>query len=71
MACHKIQYETWEEAQKIVNRLRRIRIYSGGRRIKGSNLAKRRPKRVYKCPVCGFFHLTHYKNKQKCHKKYQ
>lgn len=69
MACRKIAYDTWQEAQKVVNRIKNRRIRRNGVTIKGSHIAKIIPKRVYKCPQCKKFHLTHFKTKLKLWKE--
>ena len=50
--CEKISYDSFFEAQKIVNLAGKIG------RSKHRKCAKKRPKRVYKCEICGKYHLT-------------
>lgn len=55
MTCGKVNYETFEEAQKVLNKLSKIgRMYGKSRRRLKTH---KPPKRVYKCE-CGFYHLT-------------
>lgn len=62
--CEKIGYNTYAEAKKVVNNAQKIG------RVKHRNLSNKRPKRVYKCPLCGLYHLTSKKrpNKTKYYK---
>lgn len=50
--CEKRQYKTYQEAQKIVSTLKR------GRSYRSRKNAKKIPKRVYKCDLCGMYHIT-------------
>lgn len=52
MACEKISYNTWDEAQHVVN------IANNRGRGKIRRLNTKIPKRCYKCPFCGKYHLT-------------
>jgi hypothetical protein len=53
--CGKVAFDTFFEAQKVLNRLGSIgRVYGKTKR----RLATKKPKRVYKCPDCGKYHLT-------------
>lgn len=57
--CDKIPYETYAEAQHVINVAHKIphKIeMDTGRRI--NRRQKPRPKRVYKCEECGKYHLT-------------
>jgi hypothetical protein len=36
------------------------------KKARNSHRPKTIPKRSYKCEFCGYFHLTHYSNKQTC-----
>jgi hypothetical protein len=56
MQCDKIAYDSYSEAQKVINQAKNIRIYCNGKRIKRS--PPKKPKRVYKCEHCGKWHLT-------------
>lgn len=51
-ACDKIAYDSFSEAQSVVNQ-------AGNRgRTSNRHRATKKPKRVYKCECCGRFHLT-------------
>jgi len=53
--CGKVSFDTFFEAQKVLNRLGNIgRVYGKTKR----RHATKKPKRVYKCPDCGKYHLT-------------
>jgi len=53
--CGKVAFDTFFEAQKVLNRFGSIgRVYGKTKR----RLATKKPKRVYKCPHCGKYHLT-------------
>jgi len=52
MTCEKIPYNTYFEAQTVINQAN-----SQGRRIL-RHLNRKKPKRAYKCPYCGKYHLT-------------
>jgi hypothetical protein len=53
--CGKVAFETFYQAQKVLNRFGNIgRVYGKTKR----NHATKKPKRVYKCPDCGKYHLT-------------
>jgi hypothetical protein len=56
--CEKIAYNSFYEAQKVVNRALRIG------RVDNRRMANKKPKRVYKCEQCGAYHLTSQKNKK-------
>lgn len=56
MACEKISFDSFLEAQKVVN-------HAQGRK-NNRRRAQKVPKRVYRCPDCGKFHLTSKKNKE-------
>lgn len=55
MACDKLSFDTFSEAQHVVN-------IAQGRKT-NRHRANKIPKRAYKCPDCGKFHLTSKKNK--------
>lgn len=57
--CGKIQYNSFKEAQAVINYGKNHRRYINGRRI-NRRIGKKdiRPIRSYKCEVCGFWHLT-------------
>ena len=57
--CDKLSFDTFFEGQKVVNHAVNI-----GRR-KNRHLATKMPKRVYKCPDCGKYHLTSKKKENK------
>jgi len=62
--CDKLEFDSFFEGQKVVNVAQRI-----GRRT-NRHRATKHPKRVYKCPDCGKYHLTSKKkvNKTKIYK---
>ncbi|MDD4972476.1 MAG: hypothetical protein PHT07_23850 [Paludibacter sp.] len=57
--CEKLSFDTFFEGQKVVNNATNI-----GRR-QNRHRATRVPKRVYKCPDCGKYHLTSKKKENK------
>lgn len=58
--CEKLSFETFSEAQKVINKAGKI-----GRSCKGARKrATKKPKRVYKCQYCGMYHLTSQKSKK-------
>lgn len=57
--CDKIPYASSFEAQQIISQARHAdghKSYTTGRRFKHRHSYK--PKRAYKCPECGMWHLT-------------
>lgn len=52
MMCGKKTYATFFEAEKALSTFKKGRTY-GSRKI-----ATKKPKRAYKCDVCGEYHLT-------------
>ena len=53
--CGKVTFDSFFDAKKVLNRLGNIgRAYGKTKR----RLATKKPKRVYKCPFCGKYHLT-------------
>jgi hypothetical protein len=53
----KLSFETFAEAQKVVNTASRQKHhYTHGRRV--NRRQNKKPKRVYKCLECGKYHLT-------------
>jgi hypothetical protein len=65
MTCEKITFDSCSEAQRVINKAHNTRLFKNGQRIK--RLTKRdRPKRAYKCEICGKWHLTSLK-----HDKYE
>jgi hypothetical protein len=53
--CGKVTFDTFFDAKKVLNKLGNIgRAYGKTKR----RLATKKPKRVYKCPNCGKYHLT-------------
>jgi hypothetical protein len=53
--CGKVTFDSFFDAKKVLDRLGGIgRVYGKTRR----RLATKKPKRVYKCPTCGKYHLT-------------
>jgi hypothetical protein len=57
--CGKIQYNSFKEAQAVINYGKNHRRYINGRRV-NRRVGKKdiRPIRSYKCEICGFWHLT-------------
>jgi len=57
--CGKIQYNSFREAQEVINYAKNHRRYFRGKRV-NRKIGKKdiRPQRSYKCEVCGFWHLT-------------
>lgn len=57
MACDKTTYETFAEAQTVVNKAENgNRFYKHGKRYNHRQTYK--PKRAYRCERCGKYHLT-------------
>lgn len=54
--CDKLSFDSFSEAQKVVNN-----AMSMGRR-KNRHRATKKPKRVYRCPDCGMYHLLQKRN---------
>jgi len=51
----KIKYESFYEAKKVLNAASKIgRVYGKSKR----RLTTYKPKRVYRCQFCGYYHLT-------------
>lgn len=50
--CEKLSFDSFSEGQKVVNKA--LSWGRGNRRRQNS----KKPKRVYKCPECGMYHLT-------------
>lgn len=55
--CEKTTYRTFFEAEKKLGSFKKGRSYTGRRR------ATKKPKRAYKCEICGLYHLTSMKKK--------
>ena len=53
MVCDKRTYDSFSEAQTVVNSASKV-----GRKYKNRRFATKKPKRVYKCENCGKYHLT-------------
>jgi len=64
MACEKLPFDTWNEAQYVVNVANKI-----GRGVRRRQNTKK-PKRCYACPHCGKYHLTSMKKEKKKGFKY-
>ena len=58
--CEKVTYETFNEAQKAVQGFKKGRSYGKS----GRRLATKKPKRAYKCEICGKYHITSQKKKR-------
>jgi hypothetical protein len=57
--CAKIAYNSFREAQAVINYGKNHRRYANGRRVNRKVGKKdKRPVRSYKCPECGKWHLT-------------
>lgn len=57
--CAKIPYNSFREAQEVINYAKNNRRYVGGRRINRKVGKKdKRPVRSYRCPECGKWHIT-------------
>lgn len=50
--CDKTTYQSFFEAEKALSGFKKGRSYHGRR------VATKKPKRAYKCEVCGLYHLT-------------
>ena len=59
--CDKTTYNSFSDAEKAISGFYNGRAYGKNRR----RLATKKPKRAYKCDVCGKFHITSKKNKRK------
>lgn len=58
--CGKTTFETFDAAQKVINSFAsKGRAYGKSKR----RFATKKPKRVYKCPDCGKYHLTSKKSR--------
>lgn len=63
--CEKTTYETFGEAQKVINGFKKVgRSYGKNKR----KFATKKPKRVYKCEICDKYHITS-QNKAKVKRK--
>lgn len=58
MSCDKLSFDTYSEAQTVINKANTWGRVTGKRRLQN-----KKPKRVYKCPDCGKYHLTSKKKK--------
>ncbi len=64
--CDKLAFETYAEAKHLVNKANnKKRYYIDGQRQNRRQTYK--PKRAYKCEICGLYHLTSLKKKTKPH----
>jgi hypothetical protein len=62
--CEKISYDSFSEAQKVVNKANNSkRFYVDGRRMNRNQ--NKKPKRPYRCEICGMVHLTSQKKKKR------
>jgi hypothetical protein len=59
MKCVKVTYESFFDAVRAVHAFKKGRSYGKGKR----RLATKKPKRAYKCEVCGKYHITSMKKK--------
>ncbi len=59
MSCEKVTYDSFNEALSTIHRSKKGRVYGKSRR----RLTTKRPKRAYKCEVCGKYHITSQKKK--------
>jgi len=55
--CEKTTYTSFFEAEKSLSGFKKGRSYTGRRR------ATKKPKRAYKCEICGKYHITSKKKK--------
>lgn len=55
--CEKTTYKSFSEAEKALSGFKKGRSYTGRRK------ATKKPKRAYKCEVCGDYHITSQKKK--------
>ena len=57
--CTKVKYNSFRDAQAILNCVKHPRRYAKGRKA-GRRVGKKdmRPQRSYKCEICGYWHLT-------------
>ena len=59
--CKKTPYDSFFAAQKVINWARRFHRYS---KLNHTRTPRNIPKRVYKCEICGEYHITSKRNKQ-------
>ena len=64
MTCEKLSFDTWDEAQHVVN------IAGSRGRGKLRRLNTKIPKRAYRCEFCSKYHLTSMKKEKKKGFKY-
>lgn len=56
MSCDKVSYESFAEAEKAVKGFKKGRHHH-------RKFATKKPKRAYKCEICGMYHITSMKKK--------
>ena len=61
MSCEKTTYDSFNEALKVVNSFKKGRSYGKHKR----RFATKKPKRAYKCELCGKYHITSQNKKRK------
>lgn len=57
--CDKTTYESFSDAEKTISEFKNRRVYNYRRH------ATKKPKRAYKCEICGKYHITSQKNKRR------
>lgn len=58
MECNKRAYNSYREAQTIINAAKSPKWYSQGKRVKRRSRKNIIPIRSYKCEFCNKWHLT-------------
>ena len=58
--CDKVTYESFNEAKRALSGFKKGRAYGKSKR----RLATKKPKRAYKCEMCGKYHITSQKKKR-------
>lgn len=58
MACGKIGFGSFREAQTAINRSKKRHFTKKGEEIRRGRKKEKRPERSYKCPDCGLWHIT-------------
>jgi hypothetical protein len=58
--CEKVKYDSFFDAENAISGFKSGRAYGKSRR----RLSTKKPKRAYKCEVCGKYHITSQKNKR-------
>ncbi len=58
--CEKTTYSTFSEAEKVVSHFKNLNVPNNIPR----RFATKKPKRAYKCEICGLYHITSQKKKR-------